>query len=50
MRTSRENCAFNRRLPGPMIMLREALPNVPGRRDARTPSVLKNRSIVGSAS
>ena len=33
-RRSRENCAFSWRLPGPMIMLRRALPNVPGRRDA----------------
>ena len=46
-RMSRENCASSCRLPGPMIMLRDALPKVPVAGTVNA-AVLKNRSIVGS--
>ena len=47
-RRSRENCASSWRLPGPMIMLRDALPNVPVAGTEKAPVLKKtiDRRIV----
>ena len=49
IRTSRENCALSNRLPGPMIRLRGALPNVPAAGIEKA-AVLKKSRIDGFGS
>jgi hypothetical protein len=49
IRMSRDSCAFSRRLPGPTIRLRGALPKVPAI-GIENAAVLKNYWMVGRAS